>query len=276
VLFGGRIAEELFMKQMTTGASNDFQRATDLARRMVTQWGMSDSMGPMVYGEEEGEIFLGRSVTTHKNVSESTMQKVDQENPPHPRRAICPGASPAGRESRQGRGHDGRAAGTGNHRRRPDQRHHGRPATTSAEDFEFAPTSRGDNAPGPEPTAPAPCLTTDINSDRRPPMQRFGGLFFHEPELSLRPLRSECGRPLIMGIVNLSDDSFSGDGLHGDAAAAIAQAHRLIAEVRTSSTSAPSLRAPAPIRLRLATKRSACCRWWRPCVSVVCRCLSIP
>ena len=67
------------MNQMTTGASNDFQRATDLARRMVTQWGMSDSMGPMVYGEEEGEIFLGRSVTTHKNMSESSLQKVDAE-----------------------------------------------------------------------------------------------------------------------------------------------------------------------------------------------------
>ena len=79
VLFGGRIAEELFMNQMTTGASNDFQRATDLARRMVTQWGMSDSLGPMVYGEEEGEIFLGRSVTTHKNVSEETMKMVDKE-----------------------------------------------------------------------------------------------------------------------------------------------------------------------------------------------------
>lgn len=69
VLFGGRIAEEIFMNQMTTGASNDFQRATDLARRMVTQWGMSDNLGPMVYGEEEGEVFLGRSVTTHKNMS---------------------------------------------------------------------------------------------------------------------------------------------------------------------------------------------------------------
>ncbi|MCX8087486.1 MAG: ATP-dependent zinc metalloprotease FtsH [Rhodocyclaceae bacterium] len=79
VLFGGRIAEELFMHQMTTGASNDFQRATDLARRMVTQWGMSETLGPMVYGEEEAEIFLGRSITTHKNVSEATMQKVDAE-----------------------------------------------------------------------------------------------------------------------------------------------------------------------------------------------------
>ena len=79
VLFGGRIAEEVFMGQMTTGASNDFERATALARSMVTQWGMSDAMGPMVYGENDGEVFLGRSITTHKNVSEVTMQKVDAE-----------------------------------------------------------------------------------------------------------------------------------------------------------------------------------------------------
>ncbi len=79
VLFGGRIAEEIFMHQMTTGASNDFERATEIARRMVTQWGMSDTLGPMVYGENEGEVFLGRSITTHKNVSENTMQKVDVE-----------------------------------------------------------------------------------------------------------------------------------------------------------------------------------------------------
>jgi cell division protease FtsH len=79
VLFGGRIAEEIFMGQMTTGASNDFERATDLARNMVTRWGMSDELGPMVYGENEGEVFLGRSVTVHKNVSETTMQKVDAE-----------------------------------------------------------------------------------------------------------------------------------------------------------------------------------------------------
>jgi cell division protease FtsH len=78
VLFGGRIAEELFMNQMTTGASNDFERATAMARDMVTRYGMSD-MGVMVYGENEGEVFLGRSVTQHKNVSEATMQKVDLE-----------------------------------------------------------------------------------------------------------------------------------------------------------------------------------------------------
>jgi cell division protease FtsH len=79
VLFGGRIAEEIFMHQMTTGAGNDFERATAMARDMVTRYGMSDTMGPMVYAENEGEVFLGRSITTQKNVSEATMQKVDQE-----------------------------------------------------------------------------------------------------------------------------------------------------------------------------------------------------
>ncbi len=79
VLFGGRIAEEVFMNQMTTGASNDFERATSLARDMVTRYGMSDSLGPMVYAENEGEVFLGRSITKTTNVSEATMQKVDAE-----------------------------------------------------------------------------------------------------------------------------------------------------------------------------------------------------
>jgi cell division protease FtsH len=79
IMFGGRIAEEVFMNQMTTGASNDFERATQLARDMVTRYGMSDALGPMVYGENDGEVFLGRSVTTHKNMSEETMRAVDAE-----------------------------------------------------------------------------------------------------------------------------------------------------------------------------------------------------
>jgi cell division protease FtsH len=79
VLFGGRIAEEVFMHQMTTGASNDFERATAIARDMVTRYGMSDVLGPMVYAENEGEIFLGRSITKTTNMSEETMRKVDSE-----------------------------------------------------------------------------------------------------------------------------------------------------------------------------------------------------
>lgn len=78
-LFGGRIAEEVFMNQMTTGASNDFERATQIARDMVTRYGMTESLGPMVYAENEGEVFLGRSVTKTNNISEATMQKVDAE-----------------------------------------------------------------------------------------------------------------------------------------------------------------------------------------------------
>jgi cell division protease FtsH len=79
ILFGGRIAEEVFMHQMTTGASNDFERATQLARDMVMKYGMSDLMGPMVYAENENEVFLGRSVTQTRHMSEQTMQQVDAE-----------------------------------------------------------------------------------------------------------------------------------------------------------------------------------------------------
>ena len=79
VLMGGRIAEEVFMDQMTTGASNDFEQATELAQNMVARWGMSDAMGPRVYGENNSEVFLGRDVTTHRNLSDETARKVDSE-----------------------------------------------------------------------------------------------------------------------------------------------------------------------------------------------------
>ncbi|MGL5003711.1 MAG: ATP-dependent zinc metalloprotease FtsH, partial [Casimicrobium sp.] len=79
VLFGGRIAEDLFVKNISTGASNDFERATKIARDMVTRYGMSDTLGPMVYADNEGEVFLGRSVTQTRNMSEETLQKVDLE-----------------------------------------------------------------------------------------------------------------------------------------------------------------------------------------------------
>ena len=77
IMMGGRLGEELVLGQMTTGASNDFERATQLARNMVTQWGMSDELGPMVYGEREHEPFLGREMTRHTNISEETARKID-------------------------------------------------------------------------------------------------------------------------------------------------------------------------------------------------------
>jgi cell division protease FtsH len=80
-LFGGRIAEELIFGSdaVTTGASNDIERATDLARNMVTKWGLSDRLGPLTYSEESGEVFLGRSVTQTKQVSDETAHAIDQE-----------------------------------------------------------------------------------------------------------------------------------------------------------------------------------------------------
>ncbi len=80
-LFGGRIAEELIFGRdaVTTGASNDIERATDLARNMVTKWGLSDRLGPLTYSEESGEVFLGRSVTQHKQVSDGTALVIDEE-----------------------------------------------------------------------------------------------------------------------------------------------------------------------------------------------------
>jgi len=79
VLMGGRIAEEVFMGQMTTGASSDFERATKLAQNMVSRWGMSDELGPRVYGEDQNEVFLGRDMGSNKTMSDATAEMVDAE-----------------------------------------------------------------------------------------------------------------------------------------------------------------------------------------------------
>ena len=80
-LFGGRLAEEMIFgpESVTTGASNDIERATEIARNMVTRWGLSDRLGPLTYSEESGEVFLGRSVTQHKHVSDVTAHAIDEE-----------------------------------------------------------------------------------------------------------------------------------------------------------------------------------------------------
>jgi cell division protease FtsH len=79
ILLGGRAAEELILNEFTTGSGNDIERATNLARKMVCEWGMSDEMGPLSYGKKEEQIFLGREFATHKDYSEETAQKIDKE-----------------------------------------------------------------------------------------------------------------------------------------------------------------------------------------------------
>jgi cell division protease FtsH len=79
ILLGGRIAEEITNDSLTTGAGNDLERATELARRMVCEWGMSDAMGPLTFGKKEEQIFLGREIAQHQDYSEDTALKIDQE-----------------------------------------------------------------------------------------------------------------------------------------------------------------------------------------------------
>jgi hypothetical protein len=79
ILLGGRIAEEITIGSMTTGAGNDIERATELARKMVCEWGMSDAMGPLTFGKKEEQIFLGREIAQHQDYSEDTALRIDQE-----------------------------------------------------------------------------------------------------------------------------------------------------------------------------------------------------
>jgi cell division protease FtsH len=79
ILLGGRIAEEITTNSLTTGAGNDLERATELARRMVCEWGMSDEMGPLTFGKKEEQIFLGREIAQHQDYSEDTALKIDKE-----------------------------------------------------------------------------------------------------------------------------------------------------------------------------------------------------
>jgi cell division protease FtsH len=79
ILMGGRVAEELVLKEMTTGAGNDLERATDLARKMVCEWGMSEKMGPLTFGKQNEQVFLGRELGSQRDFSESIAMEIDQE-----------------------------------------------------------------------------------------------------------------------------------------------------------------------------------------------------
>jgi cell division protease FtsH len=79
ILLGGRLAEEICLGNITTGAGNDIERASDLARKMVCEWGMSDVMGPLAFGKKEEQIFLGREIAQHQDYSEDTAVMIDKE-----------------------------------------------------------------------------------------------------------------------------------------------------------------------------------------------------
>ena len=133
-LFGGRIAEEMINGRdgVTTGASNDIERATEIARNMVTKWGLSDRLGPLTYSEEDGEVFLGRTVTQHKQVSDDTAHAIDEEV-----RTIIDSnyrrAKQLLERERRKTAHDGQCTDqVRDDRRSADPRHHGGPRAATA------------------------------------------------------------------------------------------------------------------------------------------------
>ena len=133
ILLGGRIAEEITMDSLTTGAGNDLERATELARKMVCEWGMSDAMGPLTFGKKEEQIFLGREIAQHQDYSEDTALKIDQEvkrfvTDNYERAHSCCSASTRTTLRADGR----RAARARSARRRPGQAARRRPAARRA------------------------------------------------------------------------------------------------------------------------------------------------
>ena len=235
MLFGGRIAEEVFMNQMTTGASNDFERATHMARDMVMRYGMTDALGPMVYAENEGEVFLGRSVTKTTNMSEQTMQKVDAEV----RRIIDEQYALARKliedNSDKMHAHGQGAARMGNHRRRAARRHHGRQGAAPAQGLDAAHSAVGqrrrhgrhaavDARPGADRSLKHACIVQSTGPS--------GPVFHWRAGAQCRPCtgrppasRIDLARPRVMGIVNVTPDSFSDGGAlrqHAHGAARIA------------------------------------------------------
>src|SRR5436309_14134180 len=78
-MMGWRVSDQMFMSVLTTGAGDDLEKATDMARKMVCEWGMSDAMGPLTFGKKEEQIFLGREIAQHQDYSEDTALKIDQE-----------------------------------------------------------------------------------------------------------------------------------------------------------------------------------------------------
>ena len=282
------------MNQMTTGASNDFERATEIARDMVTRYGMSDELGPMVYAENEGEVFLGRSVTTHEERVRSDDAEGRQRDPQDHRRAVRRRAQADRGQPRQGRG-DGQGAARAARRSTPTR------STTSWRASRRGRRSRRSRAAArrrqarrsvrrrrrgaagggraPNSAAPSPMRRASMTATRRqcpylagrgvgaparlraPCIRRFPACVA-APSLDL-------ARPRVMGILNVTPDSFSDGGqLRDRASGARARAAHGRPRAPTSSTSAASRRGPARRRWpRTRSSRASCRVTARSCVA---------
>ncbi len=238
-LFGGRVAEELVFgaDAVTTGASNDIERATELARNMVTRWGLSDRLGPQTYSEESGEVFLGRSVTQHKQVSDVTAHVIDEEV----RRVIDSNYQRAYKilqtnmDKLQAMSEALIKYETIDER--ADQGHHGRARAASASglgryaDADAAGTD-GREAGGAAGQSFAAALrdsaaAEDCAHGAIPPS---AAPIIKAMQWRCRHRTIDLTRPVVMGILNVTPDSFSDGNRYATAEAALARAARMVEE----------------------------------------------
>ena len=205
---------------MTTGASNDIERATELARNMVTKWGLSDKLGPLTYTEETGEVFLGRSVTQHKQVSDGTAHAIDEEV----RRVIEINYTRAKEilDSNLDKLHAMAAALV-------------KYETIDESQLKDIMEGRPPKPPerlGRQPVQPSTQGAPGRRAARRRRLPRVSAQGERQrglaPYLQCGAKRLELSRPLVMGVLNVTPDSFSDGGRFLDPAAACEQARRML------------------------------------------------
>ena len=213
-LFGGRIAEELAFgpEAVTTGASNDIERATMLARNMVTKWGLSDKLGPLTYSEESGEVFLGRQVTQHKQVSDETAHVIDEEVRRVIDTAYRKRAEHSRDQSRQAHAMANALIKYETIDETADQGHHGGRAPKPPADWDDRWALRRRSAPKAKPMAAPrsahPPASTEQHELRKLARDARAAISLAVPGSGTLDL----GAPVVMGVLNVTPDSFSDGG----------------------------------------------------------------
>ena len=219
ILLGGRIAEELTTGNITTGAGNDLERATDLARRMVCEWGMSEAMGPLTFGKKEEQIFLGREIAQHTDYSEDTALKIDARGEAHRQRPVQALHGAPERAQAAADGHRRRAAGARSARRRPGPPAGLRPSARRRAD---APTRPPADATPREGEG----ASVDRSADGADPEAAHAGVIAAPRRSFSVPLPGRAPlvlgpRTFVMGVLNVTPDSFSDGGKALDPAHAL-------------------------------------------------------
>jgi cell division protease FtsH len=263
ILLGGRIAEELTTGNITTGAGNDLERATDLARKMVCEWGMSDAMGPLTFGKKEEQIFLGREIAQHTDFSEDTALRIDAEV----RRIVMDAYSESTELLSKHKKELMDIADALLTREVLDaeqvlklargeklEDHPADGLTSAPRGRRHARSRPGQGSAVAAGAAPAEAPDAGVISPR-------GSFLLPLPN---RPALALGDRTLVMGVLNVTPDSFSDGGEAFDAERAIDRAHwPWKPTARTSSTSGPSRRVQVPSRW-MPRKSGAACGPWSP------------